>query len=726
MRTQVNLDAVVPLLNGHHENPFELLGPHEVTSGGRKALAVRAFLPDAQQAFVVDGPHGRGRPMRKIHPAGLYEAICPVENSKDSSLKRGSYHFRTTDRHGTERTMQDPYAFDPLLTDYDLHLLGEGKHWDCYNRMGAQLREVNGVKGVNFAVWAPNAEGLSVIGDFNNWSGKAHAMRKHIPGGVWELFVPGLAVGERYKFSIKQQGGRVVEKCDPHGFAAEVPPRTANIVTDLNTHQWQDSEWMEQRVKHNRLDAPMSIYEVHLGSWQRDPSEPDRWLSYQELAPKLIEYCLRMGYTHLEFMPICEHPYTASWGYQPVGMFAATSRYGSPEDLMYLIDQCHQNGLSVLIDWVPAHFPKDEHGLRQFDGSALYEHEDPRKGEHPDWGTLIYNYGRNEVKNFLISNALFWLDKYHIDGLRVDAVASMLYLDYSREEGEWEPNMFGGRENLEAIDFLKKFNEEVHLQHTGVLTVAEESTSWAGVSRPTYLGGLGFSLKWNMGWMNDTLRYFRHEPIHRKYHHDELTFSLIYAFTENFVLPFSHDEVVHGKGALLDQMPGDMWQKFANLRLLYGYMWSHPGKNSPSWATNWANGTNGTATIRCSGICFSGNRTKACKTTWLTSTTSTKKRPPCTKSTSTKQDSSGSIATTMRKALWLTYGEAKTRTTTCSFAVTLRRSHDVVTKLACLSLAGSRKLAIATRPTSVAATSVTMAESRRLPWKATAAPPRWK
>jgi len=527
--------------------------------------------------------------MRRIHPAGLYEAICPVQNGNTAqnksirsepfqSFTSGNYEFHFTDKHGDMKTMNDPYAFDPLLTDYDLHLLGEGNHWDCYNRLGAHLREIDGVKGVNFAVWAPNAEGVSVIGEFNEWSGKAHAMRKHVPGGVWEIFIPGLEVGTLYKFAVKQQGGRVAEKCDPYGFAAEVPPRTANIVSKLESYDWQDSTWLAERERRNAFDAPMSMYEVHLGSWQRDPNDPDRWLSYREIAPRLVEYCQKMGFTHIELMPISEHPFTGSWGYQPVGMFAATSRYGSPQDLMHFIDEMHQAGIGVLIDWVPAHFPKDDHGLRQFDGTALYEHEDPRKGEHPDWGTMIYNYGRNEVRNFLISNALFWLDKFHIDGLRVDAVASMLYLDYSREGGDWVPNMFGGRENLEAVDFFKKFNEEVHLQYPGVLTIAEESTAWAGVSRPTYVGGLGFSLKWNMGWMNDTLRYMKHDPIHRKYHHDELTFSLIYAFTENFVLPFSHDEVVHGKGSLLDQMPGDMWQRFANLRLLYGYMWGHPGK----------------------------------------------------------------------------------------------------------------------------------------------------
>ncbi len=398
MRTQVSLDAVTPLVNGHHENPFEVLGPHEIIGDGRRALAVRAFLPLAQQAWLVDGAHGRRRPMRRIHPAGLYEAICPAQDGDQSTIARGNYHFQLTDRHGTEKTMKDPYAFKPLLTDYDLHLLGEGNHWDSYNRLGAQLREVDGTKGVNFAVWAPNAEGVSVVGDFNDWSAKTHAMRKHVPGGVWELFVPEMEVGTLYKFAVKQKGGRVVEKCDPYGFAAEIPPRTANIVTDLNSYEWRDGDWLAEREDRNALDAPMSIYEVHLGSWQRDPKDPDRWLSYREIGPKLVEYCQRLGYTHLELMPVSEHPFTGSWGYQPVGMYAATSRYGSPQDLMYLIDLCHQSGIGVIIDWVPAHFPKDDHGLRRFDGTALYEHEDPRKGEHPDWGTLIFNYGRNEVR----------------------------------------------------------------------------------------------------------------------------------------------------------------------------------------------------------------------------------------------------------------------------------------------------------------------------------------
>jgi 1,4-alpha-glucan branching enzyme len=595
VHTQVPLHEIGPVIHGYHENPFEVLGPHAIEQDGRRALAVRAYLPEAQRAWVLDEAHGATRPMRRIHPAGLFEAVVEEREARNeergmrskerdktldprSSILTPPYQLRVTYKSGETHTMHDPYAFAPMLTDYDLHLLGEGTHWRSYERLGAHLRTVDGVTGVNFAVWAPNAEGVAVVGDFNIWDRRSHAMRKHIPSGVWELFIPGIGAGARYKFAVKHRGGHVVEKCDPYGFFAEVPPRTANIVSDLNTYQWNDSEWITRRPQHNALDAPISIYEMHIGSWRRDPSDPSRWLSYGEIAQPLVDYCKRMGFTHVQLMPISEHPFTGSWGYQTTGYYATTSRYGEPQDFMRFVDLCHQNGIGVIIDWVPAHFPKDDHGLRWFDGSALYEHDDPRKGEHPDWGTLIFNYGRNEVRNFLLSNALFWLDKYHIDGLRVDAVASMLYLDYSRKEGEWLPNCFGGRENLEAIDFLKKFNEEVHLQYPGVLTVAEESTAWTGVSRPTYVGGLGFSLKWNMGWMNDTRRYMHKEPIYRKYHQDELTFSLIYAFTENFCLPMSHDEVVHGKGSLLDQMPGDLWQRFANLRLLYGYMWTHPGK----------------------------------------------------------------------------------------------------------------------------------------------------
>lgn len=542
-------------------------------------LAVRAYLPDSEQAWVVDAAHGQSQWMRRIHPAGLFEAILPNDDlASDGSATRSHYQLRSSDRRGNEKIMHDPYAFPPLLTDYDLHLIGEGKHWNSYELLGAHKRSIDGIEGVNFAVWAPNATGISLVGDFNDWDNRKHQMRKLIPSGVWELFVPGITDGALYKYQVRHHG-HTSDRSDPHGFAAELPPRTASVVTDLSRHQWNDAAWMAEREKsRNGLDCPISIYEVHLGSWQRDEGHEHGWLSYKELAHRLVEYCTKMGYTHIELMPISEHPYTGSWGYQTIGYFAATSRYGSPEDFMAFVDHFHQNGIGVIIDWVPAHFPRDGHGLRQFDGTALYEHGDPRQGEHPDWGTLIFNYSRNEVRNYLLSNALFWLDKYHIDGLRVDAVASMLYLDYSREDGEWIPNEFGGRENLAAVSLVKEFNEQSHLQYPGVLTIAEESTAFTGVSRPTYLGGLGFSLKWNMGWMNDTLDFMSKESIHRKYHHDELTFSLIYAFTENFALPLSHDEVVHGKGSLLNQMTGDLWQKFANLRALYAYMWTHPGK----------------------------------------------------------------------------------------------------------------------------------------------------
>jgi 1,4-alpha-glucan branching enzyme len=464
-----------------------------------------------------------------------------------------------------------------MLTDFDFHLLGEGRHWKSYEKLGAQLRSVDGVAGVDFAVWAPNADAVSVVGDFNQWDGRCHPLEKRSPTGIWEHFVPGIGPGTLYKFRINHDGTHS-DRTDPYGFGAEVPPRTASIVTDLAAYHWRDADWMAMRAARNALDAPLSVYEVHLGSWRRPGDDPHRWLTYSDLERELVPYVVEMGFTHVELLPPTEHPLSASWGYQTIGLFAATSRFGPPQALMSLIDALHRAGIGVIIDWVPAHFPKDGHGLRRFDGTALYEHEDPRKGEHPDWGTLIFNYGRHEVANYLISSALFWLEHYHVDGLRVDAVASMLYLDYSRKDGEWEPNCFGGRENLEAIEFLKQFNVQVHHHFPGTLTIAEESTAWAAVSRPTYVGGLGFSLKWNMGWMNDTLRYMRHDPVHRKYHHDELTFSLIYAFHENFVLPLSHDEVVHGKSSLLGQMPGDLWQKFANLRLLYTYMWCHPGK----------------------------------------------------------------------------------------------------------------------------------------------------
>jgi 1,4-alpha-glucan branching enzyme len=571
MRTEVSLTQLGQLIEGRHENPAALLGPHRIEYQGRPAMAVRTFIPDSQQAWLVDGAHGVPRPMRRLHPAGFYEAICSLDEQS------APYQIRVAKRSGEIITMNDPYATPSILSDFDLYLLGEGRHRKLYDRLGAHARTVNNITGVNFAVWAPNARAVQLIGDFNEWDGRQHGM-KGSNSGIWELFVPGAKAGDRYKFRVLSAHGGWVDKSDPVGFAAELPPMTASIVCDLDTHEWQDQEWMTRRASSDVINQPISIYEVHMGSWMQGGNRSHGWFNYRELAHRLVEYCEQMNFTHLELMPVSEHPYTGSWGYQTVGYFAATSRYGSPEDFMYFVDYCHQHNIGVILDWVPAHFPRDAHGLAEFDGTSLYEHGDPRQGEHPDWGTKIFNYGRNEVRNFLVSNGLFWFDHFHIDGLRVDAVASMLYLDYSRSHGQWIPNQYGGRENLEALQFIREFNMVVHEEFPGALTIAEESTAWPGVSRPVDQGGLGFSLKWNMGWMNDTLRYFHNDPIHRRYHHNELTFSLIYAFTENFTLPLSHDEVVHGKGSLLSQMPGDLWQKFANLRLLYSYMWMHPGK----------------------------------------------------------------------------------------------------------------------------------------------------
>ena len=466
-----------------------------------------------------------------------------------------------------------------LLSDYDLHLLAEGTHYRTYEKLGAHIKNVNGTVGTHFAVWAPNAERVAVIGDFNNWDPEHNRMKVRGEAGVWETFIPDVRAGALYKYRVySRYNAFVADKADPYGFAAEIRPQTASMVWDLAGYDWGDSEWMASRGGRQALDAPISVYEVHLGSWRRVPDEGHRWLNYREAAHQLAEYVGHMGFTHVELMPVSEHPFDGSWGYQTVGYYAPTSRFGNPDDFKYLVDVLHQNGIGVIIDWVPAHFPTDGHGLGYFDGTHLFEHADPRQGKHPDWDTLVFNFGRREVSNFLISNALFWLEKYHIDGLRVDAVASMLYLDYARREGEWIPNQYGGRENIEAVEFLRRFNSRVYEEYPGAMTIAEESTSWPMVSRPTYLGGLGFGYKWNMGWMHDMLDYMSQDPIHRSYHHDRITFSMLYAFTENFTLPFSHDEVVHMKGSMIGKMPGDDWQKFANLRLLYGYMTGHPGK----------------------------------------------------------------------------------------------------------------------------------------------------
>lgn len=470
-------------------------------------------------------------------------------------------------------------SFSTIFSDYDFYLLGEGKLLKSYEKLGAHRREIDGIKGVNFAVWAPNATAASVVGSFNDWSREANPMHKHYPSGIWETFIPGIEVGALYKYSIETCEG-ISERSDPVGFYAEVPPHNASTFVELDNYQWGDDEWLRERQESASSwgEKPISIYEVHFGSWARSASEPERLPTYREIADQLVDYVKKMGYTHIEFLPLAEHPLLASWGYQVIGMYSLTSRYGSPEDFMYLVDQCHKNHIGVIMDWVPAHFPKDSYGLRRFDGTALYEHEDPRRGEHREWGTLVFNYSRNEVRNYLISNALFWIDKYHIDGLRVDAVASMLYLDYNRGSNEWIPNEDGGRENHEAVDFLKELNVQLHHEYPGVLTIAEESTTWPGVSHAVADGGLGFSMKWNMGWMHDALDYCREDPLFRKFHHNQLTFSLMYAFSEAFVLPISHDEVVHGKGTFIANAPGDLWQKFALARLFYSYMWTHPGK----------------------------------------------------------------------------------------------------------------------------------------------------
>jgi 1,4-alpha-glucan branching enzyme len=561
--TAQEIEAIV---GGYHGDAFRILGPHSVRKRGvQSRWEVRAFLPQAESAEVLSG--GKVCPMSRHHNDGFFVAFL------NGSPER--YTIRAICRDGAVIEMEDPYRFPTLLSDFDLHLHTEGTLHEAYRSLGAHCMECEGVKGVRFAVWAPNAEVVSVAGEFNDWDTRRHPMRRR-SGGVWEIFIPGLAAGAGYKYNVRSRFQAYQQlKADPYTFYCERPPKSASIVWDINLYQWDDAGWIEKRGHTDWLKSPVSIYEVHLESWMRDPQGQP--LTYRELALQLVEYVKRMGYTHIELLPIMEHPFSGSWGYQVIGYFAPTSRFGTPDDFKYFVDCCHQAGIGVIVDWVPAHFPKDAHGLVYFDGTALYEHADPRKGEHAEWGTLVFNYGRNEVRTFLISNALFWLKEYHIDGLRVDAVASMLYLDYSREPGEWIPNQYGGNENLEAIDFLRRFNE---LAHTipGVFTIAEESTAFPGVSKPVYLNGLGFTMKWNMGWMHDMLDYFGNDPVYRKFHHNNITFSLLYAFTENFVLPISHDEVVHGKGSLLNKMPGDEWRQFANVRVFLAYMWAHPGK----------------------------------------------------------------------------------------------------------------------------------------------------
>ena len=558
------------IVTATHHDPFEVLGRHPL---GDKATAdmdtlVRIYIPGARSAALLIG----NQAISMVRVEGT-DFFVWRGMSKDLPIH---YQIHWFDRHNLPHTEFDPYCFAPQLGDIDMHLFAEGQHWNIHEHLGAHPRTVEGVDGVVFATWAPNAERISVVGDFNDWDGRAHPMRVRGGSGLWELFIPGVKAGAIYKFEIRNRAsGAVFLKSDPYGQTFELRPQTGTIVKSSSEYKWQDTQWINKREHWNWQASPMSVYEMHLGSWRR--GWVGEFLNYREIAHQLVDYIKPLGFTHVEVLPVSEHPFDDSWGYQTTGYFAPTSRFGSPDDFRYFVDYLHQHDIGVILDWVPAHFPKDAHALARFDGSALYEHEDPRLGEHRDWGTLIYNYGRNEVRNFLLASALFWLKEYHLDGLRVDAVASMLYLDYSREHDQWLPNKYGGNENLEAMDFLKQLNEVCHGQVPGALVIAEESTSWPQVTRPTWVGGLGFSMKWNMGWMHDTLDYFSKDPIHRQYHHNQLTFGMIYAFTENFQLPFSHDEVVHGKGSMLNKMPGDDWQKFANLRLLYTYMYTYPG-----------------------------------------------------------------------------------------------------------------------------------------------------
>ena len=557
--------ALDNLKHGRHHDPFEYLGRHPVRGGE----IYRAYMPSAEDVVL----EGYG-PMPRIKNSDLFEVkLTPEEAGKVPQ------HYRLTwrEKHDeSEHSMVSPYTFGPQIGDLDLHLFSEGQHQHAWRFLGSHLTTIDGVDGCLFAVWAPNAVRISVVGDFNGWNGLRHPLRNRGHSGIWEIFVPGLHDSDAYKYEILTAEGHILLKADPYGARMSLRPDTTSLITEDSSFDWSDQDWLNQRAEWDWQQQPVSIYEVHLGSWRQKAD--GGFLSYRELAEQLVEYVGELGYTHIELLPITEHPLDESWGYQVSAYFSPTSRFGEPDDLRYLIDRCHEQGIGVILDWVPAHFPKDDFALARFTGRPLYEHEDPKRGEHKDWGTLIFDYGRNEVRNFLAAGALYWIEEFHLDGLRVDAVASMLYLDYSRNDGEWTPNQYGGREHLEAIDFLRNINEIIHQRFPGVLTIAEESTAWPMVSRPTYMGGLGFSMKWNMGWMHDTLSYMEEDPVYRKYHQDKLTFSQLYSWTENFVLPFSHDEVVHLKKSMLDKMPGDLWQKFANLRLLYAYQYAHPGK----------------------------------------------------------------------------------------------------------------------------------------------------
>lgn len=558
------------IVYGDCRDPFAALGMHPIPSGG---VSVRAFLPGAQSVELINRDTGeKVCDMTKIRDEGLFVAI------PRSMKEMFGYRFRVDFGNGPLE-MEDPYRFWTVLGEMDAYLFSEGRHWEIYNRLGAHSQTLDGVDGVLFAVWAPNARRVSVVGTFNNWDGRRHAMRLRVECGIWELFVPEVKPGDLYKYEIKGAYGDLLPlKSDPYGRAFEPPPGNASIVVGKSKHDWQDDAWMKSRQASDPLHQPMAIYEIHLGSWKRNPNENNRYLTYRELADDLAEYLTEMGFTHVELLPITEHPFDGSWGYQPTGLYAPTCRFGTPDDFKYFVDRLHRANIGVFMDWVPGHFPTDGHGLGRFDGTALYEHDDPRQGYHQDWNTLIYNFGRTEVTNFLVANALFWVKEYHLDGLRVDAVASMLYNDYSRQPGQWIPNYYGGNENLGAIAFLRSLNEQIYAQGQGAITIAEESTSWPMVSRPTSMGGLGFGFKWNMGWMHDTLQYMAKDPVHRRHHQNNLTFGMLYCYSENFILSLSHDEVVHGKKSLLDKMSGDPWQRFANLRTYFTFMFTYPGK----------------------------------------------------------------------------------------------------------------------------------------------------
>lgn len=571
MLTTTKLYDIFHIVNGEHSDPHTVLGMHEMEEDGRKAVVVRAFLPNAAGITVINYANKRKKyPMERLHADGFFEVTIA---DREEWFR---YQLEYTDADGNTWRSYDPYSFSPTLSEFDRHLFGAGTHYEIYEKMGGRLMTHEGARGAAFSVWAPNAKAVSVIGDFNNWDARRSPMRRLGESGIWELFLPAAAEGDKYKFHVTQCDGRVVDKTDPYGVYAEVRPNNASVLYPLKRYKWKDRRWMTARKKYNFKTAPMNIYEVHLGSWKR--AEGDRFLTYTELAEQLIPYVKEMGYTHIEMLPVEEHPFDGSWGYQVTGYYAPTSRYGSPDEFKQFVDACHQNGISVILDWVPAHFPKDDFALARFDGTALYEHQDPRLGEHIQWGTYIFNYGRKEVANFLLANALYWMDIFHIDGLRVDAVASLLRLDFCKEEGQWLPNVYGGSENLEAIEFLKHMNSVIAEREPGALMIAEDSTAWPGVTKKVDEGGLGFSLKWNMGWMNDFLSYIKLDPIYRKYHQNKLTFGMAYHYAENFVLVLSHDEVVHTKSSMIGKMPGDVWQSFANLRLSYGFMMGHPGK----------------------------------------------------------------------------------------------------------------------------------------------------